>query len=225
MTYDDPRFGGIIQNLSMAKAADAAIGSANAARSVLQRKTFMKNVTVKDFNIEVITGATCTGTSQVLTQIYQLGIGKSLGGTGDVSILGTALVGTAGQADGSVLDGALTENQSELVHLLRTHTVKNIEVLMTIVVQDKDLQKISKLLEPYGCPSTHIASTGGFLGRRNATVLIGLPKGKRLEIRKLLESANVSNLKIDSGESKISPELAHEGATIFSLDIERYEEL
>ena len=73
--------------------------------------------------------------------------------------------------------------------------------------------------------STHIASTGGFLGRRNATVLIGLPKGKRLEIRKLLESANVSNLKIDSTETKISPELAHDGATIFSLDIERYEEL
>ena len=123
------------------------------------------------------------------------------------------------------VDGALTENQSELVHLLRTHTVKNIEVLMTIVVQDKDVQKISKLLEPYGYPMTHIASTGGFLGHRNATVLIGLPKGKRLEIRKLLESANVANLKIDSVEPKISPELAHDGATIFSLDIERYEEL
>lgn len=109
MAYDDPRFGGIIQSLSMAKAADAAIGSANVARVELQRKTFMKNVTVKDFNIEVITGATCTGTSQVLTQIYQLGIGKALGGTGDVSILGTALVGTAGAADGSVLDGVLAE--------------------------------------------------------------------------------------------------------------------
>ena len=96
---------------------------------------------------------------------------------------------------------------------------------MTIVVQDKDVQKITKLLEPYGFPTTHIASTGGFLGRRNATVLVGLPKGKRLKIRKLLESANVKNLKIDSEEPKIPPELAHDGATIFSLDIERYEEL
>jgi len=123
------------------------------------------------------------------------------------------------------VDGALTDNQSELVQLLRTRTVKNIEVLMTIVVQDKDVQKIAKLLEPYGFPTTHIASTGGFLGRRNATVLIGLPKGKRLEIRKLLGSANVSNLKIDSAKTKILPELTHDGATIFSLDIERYEEL
>ena len=123
------------------------------------------------------------------------------------------------------VDGALTENHSQLVQLLRTHSNKNIEVLMTIVVQDKDLQKISDLLEPYGYPTTHIASTGGFLGRKNATVLLGLPKGKRQEIRKLLESANVANLKIDPEETRFSPDLAHEGATIFSLDIERYEEL
>jgi len=108
MAYDDPRYG-VIQSLAMAKAADAAIGSANAARSVLQRKTFMKNVTVKDFNIEVLTGATCTGTSQVSTQIYQLAIGKSLGGTGSLATFGTAVVGTAGAADGTVIDGSLTE--------------------------------------------------------------------------------------------------------------------
>ncbi len=123
------------------------------------------------------------------------------------------------------VDSALTENQSELVQILRMRTIKNIEVLMTIVIQEKDFQKISTLLEPYGYPMTHIASTGGFLGRRNATVLIGLPRGKRLEIRKLLESANVSKLKIDSENPKPTPGITHEGATIFSLDIERYEEL
>ena len=40
------------------------------------------------------------------------------------------------------VDAALTENQSDLVHVFRTHTLKNIEVLMTIVIQDKDLHKI-----------------------------------------------------------------------------------
>lgn len=123
------------------------------------------------------------------------------------------------------VDGALTENQNDIVKLLRTHTLENIEVLMTIVVQDKDLLKISSLLEPYGYPITHIASTGGFLGRKNATVLIALPKGKRLEIRNLLDSANVSNLKIESGDTSIEPQQTHEGATLFSLDIDRYEEL
>lgn len=123
------------------------------------------------------------------------------------------------------VDSALTEQQSDLVRLLRTRTTKNIEVLMTIVVQDKDLQKISNLLEPFGFPMTHIASTGGFLGRKNATVLIGLPKGKRLVIKKLLESANLANLKVGIGDTKIPPELFHTGVTIFSLPIERYEEL
>ncbi|HDD62127.1 MAG: Na+/H+ antiporter [Chloroflexota bacterium] len=123
------------------------------------------------------------------------------------------------------VDSALTEQQSDLVRLLMTRTTKNIEILMTIVIQDKDLQKISNLLEPYGFPMTHIASTGGFLGRKNATVLIGLPKGKRLVIKKLLESANLANLKAGAEDTKISPELSHDGATIFSLPIERYEEL
>ena len=122
------------------------------------------------------------------------------------------------------VDSALTDPQSDLVRLLRTRSTKNIEVLMTIVIQDKDLHKISNLLEPYGFPMTHIASTGGFLGRKNATVLIGLPKGKRLEIKKLLESANLANLKDDSIGTKLSPDLSHDGATIFSLPIERYEE-
>lgn len=123
------------------------------------------------------------------------------------------------------VDGALTENQTELVRALRTHTVKDIEVLMTIVVQDKDLHKISDLLEPYGYPMTHIASTGGFLGRRNATVLLGLPKGKRLEIKKVLESASIANLKVGADELTIPSAITHDGATIFSLPIERYEEL
>jgi len=123
------------------------------------------------------------------------------------------------------VDSSLMENHSDLVQLLRMRSRKDIEVLMAIVIQDKDISKISSLLEPFGYPMTHIASTGGFLGRRNATVLLGLPKGKRLAIKKLLKSASLANLKIDSSDIKVLPELTHEGATIFSLNIERYEEL
>ncbi len=123
------------------------------------------------------------------------------------------------------VDSALTENHTELVQLLRIRTHKDIEVLMTIVIQDKDLHKITELLEPLGYPMTHIASTGGFLGRRNATVLIGLPRGKRRELIRILESTSISNLKIESGEEKDRSGPTHDGATLFSLDIEHYEEL
>jgi CPA1 family monovalent cation:H+ antiporter len=123
------------------------------------------------------------------------------------------------------VDSAMTEDLTELVRTLRMRTIKNIEVLMTIVIQDKDLPKISNLLEPLGYPSTHIASTGGFLGRRNATVLIGLQKGKRKQIIELLESSSLANLKIQASDSKVLQGPGHDGATVFSLDIERYEEL
>jgi CPA1 family monovalent cation:H+ antiporter len=123
------------------------------------------------------------------------------------------------------IDSALTENQSDLVHLLRLRTQKNIEELMTVVIQDKDLNAITELLEPFGYPITHIASTGGFLGRRNATVLIGLPKGKRSEIKNLLESANMKNPKFNLEGGKGQYGLTHDGATIFSMAIERYEEI
>jgi hypothetical protein len=106
--YDDSRYG-VTQSMVLAKAADGAIGSANASRTELNRRTLLKNVTVKDWNLEVLTGATCTGTGGVSTEIYQLAIGKSLGGTGSISTFGTAQVGTAGAADNSVIDATCTE--------------------------------------------------------------------------------------------------------------------
>jgi len=106
--YDNPRFG-VVQQMTLAKAADAAIGSARAAAAEIDRKTVMTNITVKDFNLEVLVGATCTGTSEVSTQIYLLTVGKSAAGTGAYAAFGTATVGTAGAADLSVIDGSVTE--------------------------------------------------------------------------------------------------------------------
>jgi len=106
------------------------------------------------------------------------------------------------------VDSALTENQTDLIQLLRLRTIRNIQNLLTIVIQERDLEKISTLLQPYEYPITHIASTGGFLGRKNATLMIGVPRAKVLP---------------DDHTSK--PEITHSGATIFTLDVERYEEL
>jgi len=123
------------------------------------------------------------------------------------------------------VDSALTENQTDLIQLLRLRTLRNIQYLMTIVIPERDLEKIASLLQPYEYPLTHIASTGGFLGRKNATIMIGIPSGKRGEIKSLIKNANKGQLKVLSEESTDKPDIAHSGATIFTLDVERYEEL
>jgi hypothetical protein len=106
--YDDPAYG-VLQRMTMGKAADAALGSAFAAQTVFDRKTFMTGVTVLDANLEVHTGATCTGTGGVATEVWTLKVGKSAAGTAAITAIGTATVGTAGQANGTVIDMTVTE--------------------------------------------------------------------------------------------------------------------
>jgi CPA1 family monovalent cation:H+ antiporter len=123
------------------------------------------------------------------------------------------------------VDAALMEDQADLIQLLRLRTLRNIQNLMAIVIQERDLEKISSLLQPYGYPLTHIASTGGFLGRKNATLLIGVPAGKRKEIKFLIENAFKGRSKVFTEGLSDKPDISQGGATIFTLDVERYEEL
>ena len=97
--YDDPRFG-VVQNIHLGT-GHAANTSVIGTRVELDRKTMLQAVTIKDWNVQVITGATCTGGINL-----NVAISKSLGGTGTVTPFGSAAIGT--QANGSVLDGALT---------------------------------------------------------------------------------------------------------------------
>jgi hypothetical protein len=99
--YTDGRFG-VRQNVVFGQ--QGAIGSANAARTVVGRHTFMTAVTVQDWNLRVRTGATCTGTAAVpTTEKYVLCLGRIL-----TLISGSAVIGTAGAADNSVIDDSLT---------------------------------------------------------------------------------------------------------------------
>jgi uncharacterized protein YaaQ len=122
------------------------------------------------------------------------------------------------------LDSAFTENQTVLIENLRTKVSRDIQVLMTIVIQEKDVEKITVLLQPYGYPITHIASTGGFLGRKNATLLVGVPAGKQDEIKSLIQESSIERVKTLQESSSSLPEETHSGATIFTLDVKRYQE-
>ena len=107
-TYDDSRWG-TLRRISLRNTADGGLGSAVASQTILDRRTFMANVTIKDMNLAVDVGATCTGTGGVATEVYTLKLGYSTAGTGTITAIGTATIGTGGQADNTVLDGTVTE--------------------------------------------------------------------------------------------------------------------
>ncbi len=102
MTYDDGRYL-TIQNMHLGTGR-ATNTSVIGTRVEIDRQTFMKAVTVTDFNIQVIGGDTSTGTEN--SGRWNIAISKSLGGTGAVTPFGSAVIGTA--ADGSVVDGSVT---------------------------------------------------------------------------------------------------------------------
>ena len=100
--YDDPRFGVIQTQTLRGKASQTSV---RAARVEADRRTMLKNVTIKDWNVFFVDGATTTGAAA--TTAFKICLAKAAAGTGAVTPFGTALCGT--QANGSVLDGSLTE--------------------------------------------------------------------------------------------------------------------
>lgn len=54
---------------------------------------------------------------------------------------------------------------------------EQIRLLMLAVVQEQDRDEATRTLEKLNMPVVYLFSAGGFLGRRNATLLIGLHEG------------------------------------------------
>jgi uncharacterized protein YaaQ len=103
--------------------------------------------------------------------------------------------------------------------------------LMTAIVQDQDSDLATRALTQIGVPVIHLASTGGFLGRRNATLLIGLPESGEEKVLEALKAAcrqRVEYLAIPLEGSPLpmpSPvPVTVGGVTVFTLPVERFEE-
>jgi hypothetical protein len=82
----------------------AANTSVIGSRVEIDRKTMFGNVTIRDWNIQMIEGTTSTGTHN--PGRFNLALSKSLAGTGALVPMGSVVIGTA--ADGTVVDAALT---------------------------------------------------------------------------------------------------------------------
>ncbi len=107
-----------------------------------------------------------------------------------------------------------------------------IHLLMLAVLQNQDLDPATRALEPLGAPVVYMASAGGFLGRRNATLLIGLPEGLEERALSTLRTACRQRVEYLTMPLEGSPlpmpapiPVKVGGATIFALPVERFEEI
>ena len=107
----------------------------------------------------------------------------------------------------------------------------SIHFLMIAIVQEQDVDLATRALGVLGVPVFHLASSGGFLGRRNATLLVGLPDGKQDEVKNALQKScrqRVEYLAIPLEGSPLplpTPvPVTVGGATVFTIPVERFEE-
>ena len=107
-----------------------------------------------------------------------------------------------------------------------------IHALMAAVVQEQDADTATRALEKSGIAVVHLSSAGGFLGRRNYTLLIGLADGQEEEVLKVLRVSCRQRVEYLAMPLEGSPmpmpspvPVTVGGATIFTLPVERFEVL
>lgn len=104
-------------------------------------------------------------------------------------------------------------------------------ILLLAVVQAQDAESAQNALTKIGLKSTHLPSVGGFLGRRNTTLMIGLPSGRKQAALDALHASCRQRIEYIAVPLESAPlplptptPITIGGATIFSLDVEHYEE-
>ncbi len=105
-------------------------------------------------------------------------------------------------------------------------------ILMMAVVQAQDAEVAKDTLARLGLTIERLPSVGGFLGRRNATLLIGMREDQREAVIDTLNQSCRQRIEFIAVPLESAPlplptptPITVGGATIFSMEVERYEEL
>lgn len=105
-------------------------------------------------------------------------------------------------------------------------------MLMLAVVQAQDAEVAKEALEKLGVSVTRLPSVGGFLGRRNATLMIGLPENQREVVIETLHQNCRQRIEFIAVPLESAPlplptptPITVGGATILSMEVDHYEEL
>jgi uncharacterized protein YaaQ len=106
-----------------------------------------------------------------------------------------------------------------------------IHYLDMAVVQEQDTDSAMRILEGLDVSVVYLASTGGFLGRRNATLLIGLPENMEDRTIHALQQTCCQRVEYVTFPLEGSPmplptpvPVTVGGVTFFALPVERFEE-
>ncbi|GAP08013.1 uncharacterized protein conserved in bacteria [Anaerolinea thermolimosa] len=104
--------------------------------------------------------------------------------------------------------------------------------LLMAVVQSQDAEIAREALAKAGFNVERLPSVGGFLGRRNAMLLIGVPPERRNQAEEILHENCRQRVEFIAVPLESAPlplptptPITVGGATIFALDVEHYEEI
>ncbi len=110
--------------------------------------------------------------------------------------------------------------------------MRTIRRLLFAVVQSQDVPKASRALAKAGLTVTELSGVGGFLGRRNVTLLVGLDENQEALAVDLINENCRQRVEYVSTPLEGAPlpipvatPITVGGATVFTFAVERYEEI
>jgi len=131
------------------------------------------------------------------------------------------------------IDSALAEQHLNWPDLLRGGSASSLKVtrLMAVVIQEQDFENTTSGLSHLGFSVVRLPSTGGFLSRRNVTLLIGIQEGREAAVVRILQKSCKKRVEYLSQPMYNTPvplavptSITIGGATIFTFEVESYDE-
>jgi CPA1 family monovalent cation:H+ antiporter len=126
------------------------------------------------------------------------------------------------------VDTALAAPQTGQIRMLLNRQKIPITELMAVIVQESDVEKITDALNQLGNSVTRLSSFGGFLGRKNTTLMVGIPEGQEEQIIEAIEANSSQRIEVVPSSTVITDQenlITVQGATFFKFDVDRFEEL
>jgi uncharacterized protein YaaQ len=102
---------------------------------------------------------------------------------------------------------------------------------MAVVIQEADLENALGYMNKLGFSVARLPSTGGFLSRKNATLLIGVQEGREEAAVKALKNSCQRRVEFVSSPlhgaafpMPMPTQVTVGGATVFMFEVESYDE-